>query len=118
MCRIPLRLVAFYVFTLAVLGCGTTSDSTPSQTGLTDDERTWCSQHPEAHGEAASALGIPFLGDYIRASKEAGGPDITGLEPPFLAVPSGNDEALVYRLQFENSDDSDRACRAAIDSVN
>ena len=38
------------------------------------------------------------------------------LEPPFLAITSGNDESLTYRLQFENRDDFDRACQVAIDT--
>ena len=37
------------------------------------------------------------------------------LEPPFLAIPSGNDEPLSYRVQFETQRDSDAACGAALD---
>ena len=116
--RIHLRVVTFYVFTLTVLSCGNNSSVTPSGTDLTDVQRTWCSEHAEAHGEAASSLGIPFLGDYIRASSETEGSEITDLEPPFLAIPSGNDESLTYRLQFEKREDFDRACQAAIDAAN
>ena len=112
--RIHLQVVTFYVFTLTVLGCGNNSSVTPSGTDLTDVQRTWCSEHAEAHGEAASSLGIPFLGDYIRASSETVGSEITDLEPPFLAVPSSDDEALSLRLQFESNKDFDRACQAAL----
>ena len=77
-----------------------------------------CSQHPEAHREAATSLGISFVGDYIRASEVHGEPDFTDLEPPFLAIPSGNAESLTYRLQFEKREDFDRACQAAIDAAN
>ena len=115
--RISLRLVVFCLLALVVVGCGDSSGSKPSETVLTEDERAWCSQHPEAHGAAASALSIAFVGDYIRASSATGGTDITGLEPPFLAVPSGDNEPLTYRPQFENSEDSDRACRAAFNTV-
>ena len=116
--RIHLRVVTFYVFTLTVLGCGNNSSVTPSGTDLTDVQRTWCSEHAEAHGEAATSLGIPFIGDYIRVSSETPGSEIMDLEPPFLAIPSGNDESLTYRLQFEKREDFDRACQAAIDAAN
>ena len=114
---ISLRLAAFCLLALIVASCGDSSGSKPAETVLTEDERAWCSQHPEAHGAAATALSIAFVGDYIRASSATGGTDITGLEPPFLAVPSGDNEPLTYRLQFENSEDSDRACRAAVNTV-
>ena len=116
--RIHLRVVTFYVFTLTVLGCGNNSSVTPSGTDLTDVQRTWCSEHAEAHGEAARSLGIPFIGDYIRVSNETPGSDIMDLEPPFLAIPSGNDESLTYHLQFENREDFNRSCKAAIDAAN
>ncbi|MFL2986905.1 MAG: hypothetical protein ACJZ57_06645 [Candidatus Poriferisodalaceae bacterium] len=114
--RIHPRVITFCVLALTVLGCGNSSSSTPSETGLTNVQRTWCSEHADAHAEAASSLGIPFIGDYIRASSETAGPEFTDLEPPFLAIPSGNDESLTYRLQFENRDDFDRACQVAIDT--
>ena len=114
---ISLLLAVFCLLALIVAGCADSSGSKPAETVLTEDERAWCSQHPEAHGAAASALSIAFVGDYIRASNTTGGTDITGLEPPFLAVPSGDNEPLTYRPQFENSEDSDRACRAAFDTV-
>ena len=116
--RIHLRVVTFYVFTLTVLGCGNNSSVTPSGTDLTDVQRTWCSEHAKAHGEAARSLGIPFIGDYIRVSNETSGSEVMDLEPPFLAIPSGNDESLTYRLQFENREDFDRSCKAAIDAAN
>ena len=116
--RIHLRVITFCMFTLTVLGCGNSSNFTPSETGLTDLQRTWCSEHAEAHGEAATSLGIPFIGDYIRVSSETPGSEIMDLEPPFLAIPSGNDESLTYRLQFENREDFNRACQAAIDAAN
>ena len=106
------------MFTLTVLGCGNSSNFAPSETGLTDVQRTWCSEHAEAHGEAARSLGIPFIGDYIRVSNETSGSEVMDLEPPFLAIPSGNDESLTYRLQFENREDFNRACQAAIDAAN
>ena len=116
--RIHLRVVTFYVFTLTVLGCGNNSNVTPSETDLTDVQRTWCSEHAEAHGEAATSLGIPYIGDYIRVSNETPGSEIMDLEPPFLAIPSGNDESLTYHLQFENREDFNRSCKAAIDAAN
>ena len=115
--RIFLRLVGSCLLALALGGCGNTSGPMQSGTALTLREKAWCSEHPEAHGATASALSIAFVGDYIRASSATGGTNITGLEPPFLAVPSGDNEPLTYRLQFENSEDYDRACRAAIDNV-
>ena len=116
--RIHLRVITFCMFTLTVLGCGNSSNFTPSETALTDVQRTWCSEHAEAHGEAARSLGIPFIGDYIRVSNETSGSEVMDLEPPFLAIPSGNDESLTYRLQFENREDFDRSCQAAIDAAN
>jgi len=113
--RTLLALTALSLSALVVTSCGEAAGNGPAQTVLTDSQRMWCSQHPEAHREAASALDISFVGDYIRTSNVKGGPDITGLEPPFLAVPSGDDEALSLRLQFENSEDFDRACQAALE---
>jgi hypothetical protein len=107
----------FCLFALVVASCGDASGSMPAGNFLTEEERAWCSEHPEAHGATASALSIAFVGDYIRASSATGGTNIPGLEPPFLAVPSGDNEPLTYRLQFENSEDSDRACRAAVNTV-
>ena len=115
--QIFLRLVGSCLFALVVAGCGATSNPTQSGTALTLDEQAWCSEHPEAHGDAASRLSIAFVGDYIRASGSAGSTDIMDLEPPFLAVPSDDNEPLTYRLQFQNSEDSNRACRAAIDAI-
>ena len=106
------------MFTLTVLGCGNSSNFTPSETGLTDVQRTWGAEHAQAHGDAATSLRIPFIGDYIRVSNETPGSEIMDLEPPFLAIPSGNDESLTYRLQFENREDFNRACQAAIDAAN
>ena len=115
--RIFLRLVGSYLLALALGGCGNTSGPMQSGTALTLREQAWCSEHPEAHGDAASRLSIAFVGDYLRASGSVGGTDIMDLEPPFLAVPSDDNEPLTYRLQFQNSQDSDRACRAAINAI-
>ena len=113
--RTLLCLTALCLSALVVASCAEADQPGQSENVLTDEERMRCSQHPEAHREAASALDISFVGDYIRTSNVKGGPDITGLEPPFLAVPSGDDEALSLRLQFENSEDFDRACQAALE---
>jgi len=98
-----------------LVGCGDDGSDAVAEAALTDEDRAWCADHPEDHAAAARDLGIPFVGDYVRASTKAGGPDTPGLEPPILAVPASDDEPLTYRPQFENRDDSDRACRAALE---
>ena len=45
------------------------------------------------------------------------GPKIADLEPPFLAIPSGDNELLTYQVQFRNQADFDKACSAAINEV-
>ena len=112
--RTLLCLTALCLSALVVASCAEADQPGQSENVLTDEERMRCSQHPEAHREAATSLGISFVGDYIRASEIHGEPDFTDLEPPFLAVPSSDDEALSLRLQFESNKDFDRACQAAL----
>jgi hypothetical protein len=100
--------------TAVAFGCSSNSTGTPPQSLLTDADRTWCSNHPEIHAKAASMLNIRFVGDYIRSSSNATGPKIRDLEPPYLAIPSDDNEPLTYQVQFETQADSDKACRAAI----
>ena len=99
---------------LVVTSCAEAVEPGQSRNVLTSEERARCLLNPEAHREAATS-GISFVGDYIRASELGGEPDISDLEPPYLAVPSSDNEALSLRLQFESSKDFDRACQATLE---
>ncbi|HAF69382.1 MAG TPA: hypothetical protein DCL16_09700 [Acidimicrobiaceae bacterium] len=115
--QLTLRLVTLCWLAAFVFGCSNTSIATPPGNLVTEDDRAWCSNHPEAHAEAASILNISFVGDYIRSSGKATGPKIKDLEPPYLAIPPDDNEPLTYQVQFENQADSDKACRAALDEL-
>jgi hypothetical protein len=113
--RTLLDLIALFFSVLVVTSCAEAVEPGQSRNVLTSEERTRCLRHPEAHREAATSLGISFVGDYIRASELGGEPYISDLEPPYLAVPSSDNEALSLRLQFESSKDFDRACQATLE---
>ena len=70
---------------------------------------------PRSASRSGDLVGYFFVGDYIRASELGGEPYISDLEPPYLAVPSSDNEALSLRLQFESSKDFDRACQATLE---
>ena len=110
-----LRLSFAYLLVLIALGCSESNPVSVHEQGLTERQRAWCLQNPHKHAEGASLLSIRFIGDYIRSSGGDSVPQLEILEPPFLAIPSGNDEPLSYRVQFETQRDSDAACGAALD---
>ena len=70
--RTLLCLTALCLSALFVASCAGADLPGQSENVLTDEERMRCSQHPEAHREAATSLGISFVGDYIRASEVHG----------------------------------------------
>ena len=114
--------VLVMVLVALVAACGSDVPDTTSADGraeldtLSREAISWCADNPEAHGEAAADIGIRFVGDFVRASDQADGPGITGLEPPALAIPGSDREELRYQPQFESREDSDRACKAAFES--
>ncbi len=116
--RTLLALTALLFSVLVVASCAEPDEPGRSINVLTDEERVRCLRNPEAHREAATSLGISFVGDYIRASEVNGELNISNLEPPFLALPSSDDEALSLRLQFESNRDFDRACQATLELLN
>ena len=115
--RTGLAFLTIGLFASALSGCSNKSLSTLPENLLTIADRAWCSNHPQAHAEAAALLDISFIADYVRSSDNAMGPKIADLEPPFLAIPSGDNELLTYQVQFRNQADSDKACSAAINEV-